>query len=65
MRDVADGLAFFVLLLELTLHVKVELALTLDALLFHVSDDALMHCLEYLLNLCVGVYVLSHSGNDM
>lgn len=34
-----------VLFLEGALHVKVELALSLDALLLHVADDAGVHCL--------------------
>lgn len=34
-----------VFLLENPLHVEVELPLALDALLLHVSDDALVHCL--------------------
>lgn len=35
-----------VLLLEGALHVKVELALALDALLLHVADDAFVHGLD-------------------
>ena len=42
----AHRLLLLVLGLQLPLHVKVELALALDALLLHVADDALVHGLE-------------------
>lgn len=38
-----DILVTFVFVLESPLHVKVELALTLNALLLHVADNTLMH----------------------
>lgn len=41
-----DGLISLVFCLEGSLHVEVQLSLGLDALLFHVSHDTLMHCLE-------------------
>lgn len=39
-------LLLLVLGLQLPLQVEVELPLALDALLLHVADDALVHCLE-------------------
>lgn len=40
-----DVLFAFVFLLEGPLHVKVELALALDSLLFHIADDTFVHSL--------------------
>ena len=45
-QDGLDVLGLPVLLLEQALHVEVKLALLLDALLFHVTDDALVHGLQ-------------------
>lgn len=39
----ADGLSFLVLFLENSLHVKVKLALFLDALLLNIANNALVH----------------------
>ena len=39
-------LALFILHFQLSLHLKVRLSLLLDALLFHISDYAGVHCLE-------------------
>lgn len=45
LRRRPHALFLFVFGFQLPLQVKVELALTLDALLFHISDHALMHSL--------------------
>lgn len=45
-RTVAYRLVLFIFFLKLPLHVEVGLSLSLDPLLFHVSNHASMHCLE-------------------
>lgn len=45
-RAVRYSLQFAVLLFKLALHFKVDLALTFDALLFHIANDALVHGLD-------------------
>ncbi len=42
---IVHGLSLHILLLELFLHGKVRLALSLYALLLHVSDHSSVHCL--------------------
>lgn len=42
-RGIAHGLFLLVFGLKLSLHIEVELAFTLDSLLFDVADYALMH----------------------
>lgn len=43
-RRIVNSLMLLVLCLQSALHIKIELSLAFDALLFHVSDDALVHC---------------------
>lgn len=43
---IADILHLPVLFLQLPLHLKVDLSFSLEPLLLHVADDALVHCLE-------------------
>lgn len=44
-RAIADSLHFPVLFFQLPLHLKVDLSLPFDPLLFHVANDALVHSL--------------------
>lgn len=45
LASIAYCLDLPVLFFELSLHIEIKLSLTLDALLFHISDDAFVHCL--------------------
>ena len=42
---IAHILHFPILFFQLPLHLEVQLTLTFQPLLFHIADDALMHCL--------------------
>jgi hypothetical protein len=60
----ADGLLALVVFLEGLLHIEVELPLPLDALLFHVSDNALVHQLQRaLVSVCGGSTRLAGLGD--
>lgn len=46
-QRVVNTLFELVLCLQLALHIKVQLSLSLDALSLHIADNALMHSLWY------------------
>jgi hypothetical protein len=45
-RAIADILHLAVFFLQLSLHFEISLSFSLDTLLFHISYDALVHCLS-------------------